>query len=55
MAKKWLAARVFISSSFKDMQAERNHLALFLSPKLQKKLTSRRIYPDDVDILWGVP
>jgi len=45
---------VFISSTFRDMQAERDWLVRFVFPKLREELLSRRIHLVDVDLRWGV-
>jgi hypothetical protein len=50
----WRTARVFISSTFKDMQAERDHLVRFVFPRLRDELFPRRIHLVDVDLRWGV-
>lgn len=50
----WREVRVFISSTFRDMQAERDHLVRFVFPKLREELRRRRIHLVDVDLRWGV-
>jgi len=50
----WKTVRVFISSTFRDMQAERDHLVRFVFPKLRQELVERRIHLVDVDLRWGV-
>jgi hypothetical protein len=45
---------VFISSTFRDMQAERDHLVRFVFPRLREELIKRRIHFVDVDLRWGV-
>jgi telomerase protein component 1 len=50
----WKTIRVFISSTFRDMQAERDHLVRFVFPKLRQELLQRRIHLVDVDLRWGV-
>ena len=55
MAAGWRTVRVFISSTFKDMQAERDHLVRFVFPRLREELLKRRIHLADVDLKWGVP
>ena len=37
----WKVVRVFISSTFRDMQAERDHLVRFVFPKLREELLGR--------------
>jgi hypothetical protein len=51
---KWQKVRVFISSTFSDMQAERDHLVRFVFPRLREQLLTRRIHLVDVDLRWGV-
>ncbi|MBC7289455.1 MAG: DUF4062 domain-containing protein [Armatimonadetes bacterium] len=46
--------RVFISSTFRDMRAERNYLARHVFPRLRRKLLKWRIHLVDVDLRWGV-
>ncbi|MBM4041733.1 MAG: DUF4062 domain-containing protein, partial [Planctomycetes bacterium] len=50
----WRTVRVFISSTFLDMQAERDHLVRFVFPRLREELLKRRIHFVDVDLRWGV-
>lgn len=54
MPAYWKTVRVFISSTFKDMQAERDHLVRFVFPLLRQELLKRRIHFVDVDLRWGV-
>lgn len=54
MAEGWKTVRVFISSTFRDMQAERDHLVRFVFPRLREALLPRRIHLVDVDLRWGV-
>ena len=54
MASGWKIVRVFISSTFRDMQAERDHLVRFVFPRLREQLLPRRIHLVDVDLRWGV-
>lgn len=54
MTTTWRTVRVFISSTFKDMQAERDHLVRFVFPRLREELLPRRIHLVDVDLRWGV-
>lgn len=54
MAEGWKEIRVFISSTFKDMQAERDHLVRFVFPRVREKLLARRLRLVDVDLRWGV-
>lgn len=45
---------MFISSTFRDMQSERDFLVRFVFPKLRQELLQRRIHLVDVDLRWGV-
>ena len=44
--------RVFISSTFRDMHAERDHLVTVVFPELRERLGLEFF---DVDLRWGVP
>src|SRR3954462_14927204 len=50
----WKTVRVFISSTFRDMQAERNHLLEVTSPALREKLLPHRVELYDIDLRWGI-
>jgi hypothetical protein len=54
MAEAWKTIRVFISSTFRDMHAERDHLVRFVFPRLREELLKRRMHIVDVDLRWGV-
>jgi len=54
MITTWKTVRVFISSTFRDMQAERDLLVRFVFPRLREELLLRRIHFVDVDLRWGV-
>jgi len=54
MAAGWRTVRVFISSTFRDMQAERDYLVRFVFPRLREELLKRRVHLVDVDLRWGV-
>src|ERR1043166_4179683 len=49
------AVRVFLSSTFKDMHLERNHLASITFPALRQWCMKHRIFFNEVDLRWGVP
>jgi len=46
--------RVFISSTFRDMQAERNHLVKDTFLKLRQRCRERGVEFTEVDLRWGV-
>jgi nephrocystin-3 len=50
----WRTVRVFISSTFRDMQAERDHLVKVVFPALRERLEPYRVHLIDVDLRWGV-
>ena len=54
MSASWKTVRVFISSTFRDMQEERDWLVRFVFPKLREELLKCRIHFVDVDLRWGV-
>jgi hypothetical protein len=44
MLQKWKTVRIFISSTFRDMHAERNHLVRFVFPELKEKCRKHRVH-----------
>jgi hypothetical protein len=50
----WKTVRVFISSTFRDMHAERDHLVKVVFPALRERLEKYRIHLIDIDLRWGV-
>src|SRR5438132_12372509 len=54
MPGTWKTVRVFISSTFRDMHAERDHLVKVVFPALRERLEKHRIYLIDIDLRWGV-
>ncbi|MDR2259046.1 MAG: DUF4062 domain-containing protein [Treponema sp.] len=46
--------RIFISSTFKDMQAERNHLVQVVFPSLYSYCAERNILLQALDLRWGI-
>jgi hypothetical protein len=46
--------RVFVSSTFRDMRAERDELARHVFPKIRKLCADRRVTFTDVDLRWGI-
>lgn len=47
--------RVFISSTFHDMQEEREELVKQIFPQLRRQCESRGVTWGEVDLRWGVP
>ena len=50
----WQSRPVFISSTFADMQAERDHLRTHVFPALEERLKARRRHLEWVDLRLGV-
>ena len=50
----WRERPVFVSSTFRDMHAERDHLARFVFPELAERLRARRHDLVAIDLRWGV-
>ena len=46
--------RIFISSTFKDMQAERDYLITKIFPKLQVEAAKRDVSVVPLDLRWGI-
>jgi len=55
MEQKSREIRVFISSTFRDMQAEREELVKRIFPKLRKLCEERQVTWNEVDLRWGIP
>jgi hypothetical protein len=47
--------RIFISSTFRDMHAERDHLVTVVFPELRERMEQLGLEFFDVDLRWGVP
>ena len=54
MSFTWKTVRVFISSTFRDMLAERDHPVNRVFPALREWLRKYRIRLVDVDRRWGI-
>ncbi|MDP8269443.1 MAG: DUF4062 domain-containing protein [Candidatus Tenebribacter davisii] len=52
--RPWRTFPIFISSTFRDMQAERDYLKNKIFPKLEDELKERRIKLAVVDLRWGI-
>jgi hypothetical protein len=46
--------RVFISSAFRDMQVERDHLVTVVFPELRERVEQFGLESFDIDLCWGV-
>ena len=50
----WRTRPVFITSTFRDMHAERDHLHNFVFPALEERLCERYHHMEPIDLRWGV-
>jgi len=50
----WHTRPLFISSTFRDMQAERDHLRDVVFPELARRLQERQGHLEPIDLRWGV-
>jgi len=50
----WRSRPAFITSTFADMQAERDWLRDHVIPELQERLRQRRHHLEPIDLRWGV-
>lgn len=50
----WTTVRVFISSTFRDMHAERDQLVKVVFPALRERLEAHHVHLVDIDLRWGV-
>jgi ATP/maltotriose-dependent transcriptional regulator MalT len=54
MAAPTRAIRVFVSSTFRDMQGERDELVKRVFPELRRRCEERGVAWSEVDLRWGV-
>jgi hypothetical protein len=54
MPSSWYSRPVFISSTFKDMHAERDWLQRHVFPRLEEQLRKRRHHLEPIDLRLGV-
>uniref|UniRef100_A0A8C2K428 TROVE domain-containing protein n=1 Tax=Cyprinus carpio TaxID=7962 RepID=A0A8C2K428_CYPCA len=50
----WKGVRVFISSTFRDMHAERDVLVRSVFPELRRRAAAHYLYLQEVELRWGV-
>ena len=50
----WRNVRIFLSSTFRDMHAERDHLIKVTFPALRERLLPHRVELYDIDLRWGI-
>jgi len=50
----WRSRPVFVTSTFRDMQAERDHLHNHVFPELEERLRERFHNLEPIDLRWGV-
>ena len=51
----WKTIRLFVSSTFKDMQSEREFLVKRVFPELRLWCEQRKLRLIECDLRWGVP
>ena len=51
---QWKTVRIFISSTFNDMHAERDYLVKNVFPELSAWCEERKLHLVDIDLRWGV-
>ncbi|XP_051989952.1 telomerase protein component 1 isoform X1 [Xyrauchen texanus] len=51
---RWKGVRVFISSTFRDMHAERDVLVRSVFPELRRRAAPHCLYLQEVELRWGV-
>ncbi|XP_029930833.1 telomerase protein component 1 [Myripristis murdjan] len=51
---RWRGVRVFISSTFRDMHAERDVLVRAVFPELRRRAAPHCLYLQEVELRWGV-
>ncbi|XP_056599066.1 telomerase protein component 1 isoform X2 [Triplophysa dalaica] len=51
---RWRGVRVFISSTFRDMHAERDVLIRSVFPELRRRAAPHCLYLQEVELRWGV-
>lgn len=52
LERDWKTVRLFLSSTFTDMQAERDHLVKQVIPVLKKRCAGRRLHLVEVDLRY---
>ena len=50
---QWKTVRIFISSTFNDMHAERDYLVKSVFPELSVWCEERKLRLVDIDLRWG--
>ncbi len=48
----WRTQPVFIASTFRDMQAEHDHLLSVVFPELEERLRERRVFLEPINLRW---
>ncbi|XP_062413709.1 telomerase protein component 1 isoform X2 [Pungitius pungitius] len=51
---RWRCVRVFVSSTFRDMHAERDVLVRGVFPELRRRAASRCLHLQEVELRWGL-
>eukprot|EP00039_Didymoeca_costata_P011565 m.163197 g.163197 ORF g.163197 m.163197 type:complete len:2596 (-) comp15214_c0_seq1:1529-9316(-) len=51
---KWNTARVFISSTFRDMHGERDMITQYVIPELKSRAQRHNVLVEAIDLRWGI-
>ena len=52
MPSTWNTIRIFISSTFRNMHAERYNVIKVVFPELRERCTKRQMHLIDIDLRW---
>jgi len=52
--ENWITQPIFVSSTFTDLQAERDYLRDFVFPEIEEELARARCHVEFIDLRWGV-
>ncbi|XP_047446201.1 telomerase protein component 1 isoform X2 [Mugil cephalus] len=51
---RWRGARIFVSSTFRDMHSERDVLVRSVFPELRRRAAAHCLYLQEVELRWGL-
>lgn len=54
MVQTWKTVRIFFSSTFGDMHAERDYYVEVVFPELREQCAKRQLHLVDIYLRWGV-
>ncbi len=50
----WKTLTIFVTSTFRDMHAERDHLRRIVFPELEERLKEHQYHLEAIDLRWGI-